>query len=100
MPRQTVTGRPNNAESLAVEALAFIAADAERLARFLALTGIGPDNVRVAARDSGFLAAVLDYLAADDALLLAFAEQAGRNPAAVSRACAALRGPDWERDTA
>jgi hypothetical protein len=98
--RQTVTTPRENAEILAVEALAFLAEDAERLGRFLALTGIAPAALRAAAREPGFLAAVLDHLAGDESLLLAFARHGGHAPEAVMRARAALGGPDWERDSA
>ena len=68
------------AESLAIQALAFIAGDGARIGPFLAATGIGPDMIRAAAREPDFLAGVLDYVASDDALLVAFATQAGINP--------------------
>jgi hypothetical protein len=68
------------AESLAVQVLAFIAGDPERIGPFLAATGIGPDMIRAAAREPDFLVGVLDYVASDDALLVAFATQAGINP--------------------
>src|SRR4026209_2102826 len=57
------------AEVLAVQALGFIAEDEERLGRFLALTGMGPAEIRTAARDRHFLAGVLDYLCGDEDLL-------------------------------
>lgn len=79
--------------SLAVSGLAFIANDSDRLSRFLNLTGLGPHNLRTAAADPAFLDSVLDYLVADEALLLAFAADAGLKPEAVARAHAALRGP-------
>lgn len=79
--------------SVAVSGLAFIAADSDRLSRFLNLTGLGPHNLRTAAADPAFLDSVLDYLVADEALLLAFAADAGLKPEAVARAHAALRGP-------
>ena len=82
-----------SARSLAVSALAFIAADSDRLTRFLSLTGLGPHNLRTAAADPAFLSSVLDYLAADEALLVAFAGDAGLKPEAVARAHALLRGP-------
>jgi hypothetical protein len=78
------------AEMLAVQALTFIAQDAERLGRFLSVTGIGPAEIREAARESNFLAGVLDYIAGDERLLLAFAEQAGVDPAELPRARTAL----------
>ena len=83
---------PDSARSLAVSALTFIAADPDRLSRFLSLTGLGPDNLRTAAADPAFLGSVLDYLAADEELLIAFAAAAGVKPEAVARAHEALCG--------
>jgi len=80
----------DSAESLAVSALAFIAADPERLSRFLGVTGLGPDNLRTAAADPAFLGSVLDYLVADEKLLVEFAADAAVKPEAVARAQAAL----------
>jgi Protein of unknown function (DUF3572) len=85
--------RRDAAESLAVQALTFLAGDPERLARFLALTGIGPDRIRSAAASPGFLAGVLDHVASEEALLMAFAEQSGIDPADVARARQALAEP-------
>ena len=92
------SARREAAESVAIGALAFLASDSEQLGRFLAVTGIGPDAIRDAARDPGFLSGVLDYLAGDETLLVAFARQAGIDPAEIERARAALGGA-WERDT-
>ncbi len=60
-PKLTKTG----AEAIAIEALSFLAADPSRLQRFLALSGISLENLRVAAAESGFLAAILDHLASE-----------------------------------
>jgi Protein of unknown function (DUF3572) len=84
---------PDSARSLAVSALAFIAADPDRLSRFLGITGLGPDNLRTAAEDPAFLGSVLGYLVADEALLVEFATDAGLKPEAVARAHGALCGP-------
>jgi len=86
------TGR-SAAESLAAGALGFLAADPLRLERFLALSGLGPHNLRQAAADPWFLSAVLDYVAADEALLVAFAASRGLDPGAVARARESLGGP-------
>jgi hypothetical protein len=87
----------DSAESLAVSALTFIAADPDRLSRFLGVTGLGPDNLRTAAADPAFLGSVLDYLVADEKLLVEFAADSGLKPEAVARAQAALsRTQDWE----
>ena len=82
------------AAQTAIAALGWLAADAQRLSRFLALSGLGPDNLRTAAADPRFLAAILDYLASDESLLVEFANDAGRSPDDVARAHAALRGPE------
>lgn len=63
------------------------------------MTGIGPASIREAARDPQFLVGVLDHLAGDEALLLAFAGENDIDPAAVMRARDALAGGQWDRDT-
>jgi hypothetical protein len=90
--------RRDAAQSLAIAALSYLAEQPERLGRFLATTGIGPERIREAAREPGFLAGVLDHFAGDEELLLAFAEHAGIGPGEVESARAALGGV-WERDT-
>ena len=85
------------AENLAIHSLSFLASDPERLGQFLAATGIGPDMIREAATDPSFLAGVLDYVAADEQLLLAVAQHAGVAPEAIERAHTALSG-QWERE--
>jgi uncharacterized protein DUF3572 len=86
------------AEGLAIQALTFIAGDSERLGRFLAVTGIGPAEIRAASREPGFLAGVLQYLASDDRLAAAFAAEAGLDPADLAKAHVALGGEPWERE--
>src|SRR5436305_3934395 len=80
------------AAALAVDALGFIAGDAEQLGRFLALSGIGPDSLRAAAREPNFLLGVLDHVTGDEALLVAFAGHGGIDPAEVARARDVLAG--------
>ena len=85
------------AESLAIQALGFMASDPERLGAFLAATGIGPEAIRTAAAEPAFLAGVLDYVAADESLLLAVAEHAGLAPQDIEHAQAVLSGRPWQR---
>jgi hypothetical protein len=80
------------AETLAVQALAFIAEDTERMSGFLNATGVAPDQIRSAARESGFLAGVLDHMLGDESLLIAFADSAALDPSEVARARSALGG--------
>jgi hypothetical protein len=86
------------AEGLAIQALTFIAGDGERLGRFLAVTGIGPAEIRSAAREAGFLAGVLEYMASDDRLIATFAGENNLDPADIDRARMALAGSPWERE--
>lgn len=80
------------AEALALEALTFLATDSEHLERFVALSGLSPDNLRAAGASPDFLAGVLDYLAGDEALLLAFAANRQIDPGEITRAWTLLGG--------
>lgn len=80
------------ATELAIAALTFIAGEPERLGRFLALSGIGPESIRAAAREPNFLLGVLDHLTGDEALLRAFADHSEINPSDVELARRALAG--------
>lgn len=62
------------AHTLGIRALAFLAGDPAALGRFLAASGIGPQDLRDLADDPALLAGVLDFLLGDEALLLAFCE--------------------------
>lgn len=79
--------RREAAEALAARALGFLAADAERLGRFLAVTGIDPRRIREAAREPHFLAGVLDHILSDeDGLLTPFAAREGLAPDEIAAA--------------
>ncbi|MGH6770291.1 MAG: DUF3572 domain-containing protein [Xanthobacteraceae bacterium] len=80
------------AEMVAIQALSFIAGEPDRLDRFLALTGIGPESLRDAARAPNFLLGVLDHVTADDSLLRDFAAQNDIDPETVVRARDVISG--------
>lgn len=82
------------AEALAIEVLGYIAADPAALERFMSLSGLEIGNLRAAAAEPGFFVGVLDFLASDEALLLAFAANAGRDPAAILKARHVLVPPE------
>jgi hypothetical protein len=84
--------RQDAATELAIAALSFLASEPEELGRFLSLTGIGPESIRSAAREPDFLIGVLDHLASDERLLLAFAAQNDLDPQQVMQAREALTG--------
>ncbi|MBS1183207.1 MAG: hypothetical protein H6Q99_3087 [Proteobacteria bacterium] len=80
------------AEELAISALAYLAGNPDALGRFLSLSGIGPADLRVAAREPGFLAGLLEFFLADESLLLSFVEEAQVRPTMVAAARYALAG--------
>lgn len=73
-----------HAEALAIRALGFLAQDPEALGRFLAETGLGPENLRASAREPGFLAGVLEFIMGDESLLLVFAERVEIRPTLIA----------------
>ena len=86
------------AEALAVQALVWMAGDADLVGRFLAATGAGPADVRARAAEPEFLGFVLDFLLSDEAALVAFALAENIRPELPMRARAALPGgelPHW-----
>lgn len=80
------------AEILALQALAFLAADSERLERFLALTGLDPAELRHGATRPELLGAILDHLLNDESLLLIFAETQGISPEKINQSRHKLPG--------
>jgi hypothetical protein len=86
------------AEIVAIQALSFIAGDAERLGLFLAESGIGPETLRNSAADPRFLVSVLDFVMRDDATVKAFANASQLHPTNIAAAHQALSDPQWERD--
>lgn len=90
MKTQTMT--PDEAETVAIRAIEFLATDEERLGRFLVLTGLGPGDLAAGMRDAGFLAGTLDHILSDETLLFLFCDHAGLAPEAPGRARRALPG--------
>ena len=84
------------AEGIAAQGLAFLAEDPERLGRFLAVTGLSPDQIRAQVDTHQFLAAVLEYLVGDELLLLVFAANAAIGPEIVSPALFLLQQASGE----
>ena len=80
------------AERLAFKALAFLAADAERLGRFLGSTGLGPEELRDKADDPELLAGVLDYLLSNEAMVIEFCRALEVPPGMIGQARGQLPG--------
>lgn len=80
----------DEAETVAIRALGFLADDPPRLTRFLSLTGMEPATLMTEADTAPVQTAVLDYLLADESLLMVFSGHANLAPDVVPAARALL----------
>jgi hypothetical protein len=87
----------DDAQTIALKALTFVLADDDARRRFVGQTGLDGESLRAQAGEDAFLGGVLDFLLADEALLLRFCEASDLTPEAPCRARAALPGatPEW-----
>ncbi len=83
-------------EVIALQALAFIASEADRLDRFMQLSGIDPATLKARAGEPELLAAVLDHVLGDESLLFLFCEAQGLATEAPRAARRALPGGGFE----
>ena len=86
----------DDAETLAFQAIGFLAEEPNRIGRFLSLTGMEPTTLMDAAETAPVQVAVLDYLLSDESLLMVFSGHAGVDPTAVTVARALLDGTDCD----
>ena len=75
-----------SAEILALEGLGWLAGQEEGLDRFLAVSGLDPASLRAAAGSPGTGLAVVEFLLANEPLLLAFCDATGTSPQTVHAA--------------
>ena len=87
----------SDAETLALKGLSWLAGDAETLVRFLGISGLVPNDLRGRAGDPELLAAVMDFLLADDALTTGFCASEGIDASVAHKARALLPGGMNER---
>ena len=80
------------AETVGMQALAWLAGNDELLPVFLGSTGASLDDLRIGAGEPSFLGSVLDFLMMDDAWIVAFCDAAGLSYETPSRARTALPG--------
>jgi hypothetical protein len=90
MLREKITNAPP--EVLALQALAHVAGDEDLGPRFLALSGLDAESLRARAGESLVLAAIIEFLAAHEADLLAVAGKLNVKPEALIAAGTALSG--------
>jgi hypothetical protein len=91
MPQQKRINR-DDAETIALRAVAYLADDPQLLSRFLALTGTDAGQLRTQVNAPDFQVAVLDYMLGDESLLLTFCQESGIDPVVVAPAHALLSG--------
>ena len=80
------------AEVIALRALAWIIADEDLAGRFLAMTGCDGESLRLRAGQPEVLGSVLDFLLENEAALLDFARSSEIGPDKVGRARRLLPG--------
>jgi hypothetical protein len=84
------------AENVALGAFSYITGNEETLSRFLAVSGLRPDTIRSAAASPGFFAAILDYVASDEPLLIALAKELNTRPERIMEAHWTLSPSEFE----
>jgi Protein of unknown function (DUF3572) len=89
---QPVRVDQDEAETIALRALGFMAEDEDRIGAFMGETGISPDDLRDSATSPAILTAVLDYLTRDESLLLMFSANADIPPERITPALMVLNG--------
>jgi hypothetical protein len=82
-----------DAQILALKALGFIVNSAETLERFMALSGLDAATLRARAAEPEMLVAVLDFLLANEGVLVDFCETASIDARTVHLARYVLGGP-------
>lgn len=83
---------PEDAETTALNALGFLADSPRALETFMAQSGVDVTTLRARAAESDFLVAVLDFLMANEELLVDFCETRRIDPKAVQMAVHILGG--------
>lgn len=72
-----------DAAAIALQALGWVLSDGDRAERFLALTGLTPDDLRAGIGEPAVLGAVLDFLSNHEADLVNAAFALDMSPAAI-----------------
>ncbi|CUI90134.1 DUF3572 domain-containing protein [Cognatishimia activa] len=65
---------PESAETLALQALAWLSGNDELMPIFMGSTGVSVDDLKTQAGDPAFLASVLDFIIMDDQWVIAFCD--------------------------
>lgn len=82
----------SESQAIALKGLTYLVPRPDLLEAFMAATGVDEQAIRGRVEDPGLLTGVLEFLLADERLLLAFCEECGLDPAAPATAHARLTG--------
>lgn len=96
---ETMAYRQEAAETIALQALGWLAENEELLPNFMAASGVSPDDLRSRAADADFLGSVLDFILMDDQWVVGFCDAAGLRYDAPLQARQALPGGQVEHWT-
>jgi hypothetical protein len=86
----------DEAETIALGAFSYITEHEDALTRFLSTSGLRPDTIRSAAAEPGFFAAILDYVASDEPLLIVLAKELNTQPERIMEAHRTLSPSEFE----
>jgi hypothetical protein len=81
-----------NAETIGLQCLAWLAGNDDLLPVFLGSTGLGADDLRARAQEPEFLGSVLDFVLMNDIWVIGFCTSCGLTNDTPMRARAALPG--------
>lgn len=85
LDKQSAALTKANRDELATRLLVFLSGRQEDLERLFAVCGVDPSMLRSHMSDPGFQQGLLDYVMANEPLLLAFCEETGEDPAQFAR---------------
>lgn len=81
-----------HAQTIALQVVGWIVADMSRAERFLAMTGLDPDQLRTRLGENAVQGAAIDFLLAYEPDLIACAEAIGEQPATIAAARGGIPG--------
>jgi hypothetical protein len=84
------------AAAISLKALAFLAQDSQRLARFLNLTGVEPAALRTLALEREFQSAVLEHILGDENMVIEFCAIEAIEPTIPAAALQVLAASPYE----
>lgn len=82
----------DNAELIAIRAVQFVTADSDLLERFLTISGLSPEDLRVLYKTAGFWLAALEFLRQNETDCLVFSSNTGLSPQEIEQANLILAG--------